>query len=122
MLEANAEERITRDLGVNHPEASKINADIEAVLASYRGLAERRNDLAHGYVTEFRAPDYEDEDQKIVTFFLLMPSQARTNKWFNAQPEFNYVASEIDDFARRFQQLDEQIEAIALRLEQLKGI
>lgn len=90
------------------------------LMAAYRGWAERRNDLAHGYVTRSEGPNYEHEDQPIITTYALCPSHARFPKWLNSEPEYNYIASEIANFANAFRVLDEQIEAVAERIEALR--
>jgi hypothetical protein len=87
---------------------------------AYRGWAERRNDLAHGYVTKAQGPDYSKEDQPTVTTYSLCPSHARSPKWPHSEPEYNYVASEIAAFATAFEVLDRRIEAAATRVSELK--
>ena len=108
------------DFGASRDEAADIQTKLPKLMHAYRGWAERRNDLAHGYVTEAHSPDYTDPDQPIVANYALCPSHARTEKWPHVEPEYNYVASEIEAFADEFAKLDQQIEAVAERIENLR--
>lgn len=107
--------------GDQQDEAEEICNAISPLFAAYRGWAERRNDLAHGYVTRADGPDYYNEDQPIVTTYALCPSHARTPKWPHGEPEYNYVAEEISAFAAAFRALDVKIEVLANRIEALRS-
>ena len=109
------------DFGASRDEAAAIKAKLPELMHAYRGWAERRNDLAHGYVTEAHSPDYTDPDQPIVANYALCPSHARTEKWPHVEPEYNYIASEIEAFADEFAKLDQWIEAVAERIENLRA-
>ena len=97
----------------------ELRAELKSVLAAYRGWAERRNDLAHGYVTPMRAPDYNDDDQPMRKFHSLLPSHSRITLWIHEQPIFNYVAAELRVFAKEFVALDKRMEALAARIGEL---
>jgi hypothetical protein len=101
------------DFGEKHDEAAKLKKSMKKALGAYVEWASRRNELAHGYVTQASSPDYKDENQPVITVYALLPSHARLERWRNAEPEFNYLASEIDMFAYRFRELDSRIERIA---------
>ncbi|SLN46099.1 hypothetical protein [Roseisalinus antarcticus] len=106
--------------GDQQDEANEICKEIASLLAAYRGWAERRNDLAHGYVTRADGPDYYQEDQPIVATYALCPSHARIPKWPFGEPDYNYVAEDISSFAAAFRALDIEIEAMANRIENLR--
>ena len=97
----------------NAETTARFEAELKDVLAAYIGWAERRNDIAHGYVTEAQTPDYHDPEQKIITVYTLCPSHARIAKWPHSEPEYNYVASDLEAFAESFQRLDDQLESLA---------
>ena len=107
------------DFGIKAHEALSLKSEIKSLLEAYRGWAERRNDLAHGYVTQAQGPDYANEEQPTITTYSLCPSHARLPRWRNSEPEYNYVASEIADFASAFRSLDERIEETAARVRDL---
>lgn len=94
---------------------------LSSLLKAYEGWTQRRNDLAHGYVTEWDAPDYSDGNQPIVTFYGLLPSHARTRKWFMYEPEYNYIAREIEAFADAFSQLDNELADLARKMNEVRG-
>ncbi len=114
-----AEEFLLRE-AVPIAQANDIRIELRGLMAAYRGWAERRNDLAHGYVTSAESPDYTDDHQPLITTHSLLPSHARTQKWVFAQPEFNYAASEIETFARAFQELDDTLELLASKITKPK--
>lgn len=93
---------------------------LSSLLKAYEGWTQRRNDLAHGYVTEWEAPDYSDDNQPIVTFFGLLPSHARTRKWFMYEPEYNYIAQEIEALADAFLQLDNELAELARKMNEVR--
>ena len=57
----------------------------------------------------------------MITVHSLLPSHARSKKWFVGEPEYNYVASEIEEFAREFRDLDERLEALASKFDALSS-
>lgn len=107
------EEFVSRGLGKHQDQASNFKRRLKSVMHSYVGWAARRNDIAHGYVTESGTPDYDDPDQPTTIVYSLCPSHARLSKWSHGEPEYNYVASELEYFASCFQHLDERIEDLA---------
>ena len=94
---------------------------LKSLLKAYEGWTQRRNDLAHGYITEWQAPDYSDDNHPIVTFFGLLPSHARTRKWFMYEPEYNYIAEEIEAFADAFLRLDDEFAELAREMNKVRG-
>lgn len=110
---------LAQDFGGNAQTAANFAAGLGDSLAAYIGWAERRNDIAHGYVTEAQSPDYSDSDQKIVTVYALCPSHTRLLKWPHSEPEYNYLAKELDAFAESFRLLDEQLEELARTADRL---
>lgn len=120
-ISSQADHFFNADFGARTDEARSLGNEIRSLMAAYRGWAERRNDLAHGYVTLAQGPDYAREEQPTITTYSLCPSHARLPKWHNSEPEFNYVAKEIADFASAFRSLDKQIEVTAKRVEDLRS-
>ena len=104
---------LTQDFGRNNDLALSFETDLKRTLSAYVGWAERRNDIAHGYVTEARTPDYYNPEQRIITVYALCPSHARTGKWLHGEPEYNYRAPDLDFFVERFRSLDDQFERLA---------
>jgi hypothetical protein len=107
-----------------HDAVAKFKKDLSKDLGAYTEWAARRNDIAHGYVTEAITPDYSDPDQPIITVYALLPSHARPGRFHHEEPEWNYLASEIEVFAQRFHELDDRLERLAktttaLRLDRL---
>lgn len=107
------------DFGDRRDQAARLKKSMKQVTGAYCEWAARRNELAHGYVTEARSPDYSDEEQPIITVYALLPSHARLGSWSHAEPEFNYLAAEIEVFARQFQELDARIEKVATAVAEL---
>ncbi|MDR6872695.1 hypothetical protein J2Y55_003714 [Bosea sp. BE125] len=101
------------DFGDQRDQAAKLKKSMRQVAGAYCEWAVRRNELAHGYVTEARCPDYGDDEQPIITVYALLPSHARLGAWSHAEPRFNYLAADIELFAQRFRELDARIEGIA---------
>ena len=120
-LRARWERFFDADFGAAGDDAEALLGELPELMAAYRGWAERRNDLAHGTVTEAAAPDVEQDDQPIVAHHALCPSHARTGKWPHVEPEYNYVAGEIAAFADAFRALNERIEGVAQRVEALRS-
>jgi len=102
------------DFGERRDEAARLKKSMQNVTGAYCEWAARRNELAHGHVTEARSPDYSSEEQPIVTVYALLPSHARLGSWSHAEPKFNYLAAEIEMLARRFHELDARIETVAM--------
>jgi hypothetical protein len=101
--------------------SDSLKLNLEKTLAAYKGWAERRNELAHGYVTKARSPDYSLEDQPIITNYAILPSHARAKKWFNEEPEYNYVADEVKTFSQEFENLDKAIEKLATSISSMRA-
>lgn len=101
------------DFGQMRDEAAKFKRRFKDILGRYVEWVARRNDLAHGYVTEARSPDYSKDDQPIITVYALLPSHARPDRWHHEEPEWNYLATEIEEFARQFTYLDDALERLA---------
>jgi hypothetical protein len=108
-----------RDFGLVGGDAAKLKKRIRSTINRYLGWVARRNELAHGYVTEALSPDYSQEAQPIVSVYALLPSHARTDRWFNSEPEWNYLAAEIEEFARQFGYLDAAFEELSDHVENL---
>ncbi len=107
--------------GSEASDADDLRTELPLLLAAYCGWAERRNDLAHGYVTRADGPDYEHEDQPIIATYALCPSHGRIPKWSHGEPEYNYVVEEIGTFAAAFRDLDRKIEVVANRIDSLRS-
>jgi hypothetical protein len=110
---------LSGNFGRYRDDASRFKRRLRKLMSEYLGWAERRNDIAHGYVTEAQTPDYNDPNQNIITVYALCPSHARLPRWPHGEPEYNYVATELEEFAKRFQNLDERIEELASLAERL---
>ncbi|NKK60712.1 hypothetical protein GFM44_33310 [Rhizobium leguminosarum bv. viciae] len=107
------------NFGEMRDEAAKFKRRLKETLGRYVEWVARRNDLAHGYVTEARSPDYSIDEQPIITVYALLPSHARTDRWHHEEPEWNYLAVEIEEFARQFGYLDDALERLASRVTEL---
>jgi hypothetical protein len=118
-LEKRSRSFLTQDFGHNVEAVVRFRAELKNVLSAFVGWAERRNDIAHGYVTEAQSPDYYDPEQKIITVYALCPSHARIAKWLNSEPEYNYLASDLEAFIESFQRLDDQFESLARTADRL---
>jgi hypothetical protein len=112
-------EFVAANFGQMRDEAAKFKKRHKELIGQYVEWVARRNDLAHGYVTEAQSPDYSREDQPIVTVDALLPSHSRADRWYHEEPEWNYLASEIEEIARRFRFLDEELEKLACKVESL---
>jgi len=113
---------LSGNFGHQHAAAAKFKKVLRREMGAYTEWVARRNELAHGYVTEMSSPDYADPNQPLTTFYALPPSHARTDRWFHEEPEWNYVADEIEMFARRFKELDDRIETLASKAGDLQLI
>jgi hypothetical protein len=111
---------LAANFGSNRDAAGKLKRALRMALGKYVGWAARRNELAHGYVTESLSPDYSREDQPIITCYALLPSHAREHRWFHAEPEYNYLAEEIEEFGKRFVYLDNEFEKLANQVVELQ--
>lgn len=110
---------IAANFGAMCNEAAKCRKRHKELVVQYIEWAARRNDLAHGYVTQAQSPDYSREDQLIVTVYALLPSHARVDRWYHQEPEWNYRAAEIEEIARQFQFLDDELEKLAQKARDL---
>lgn len=104
---------LTQDFGEKSERVADFRSTLQDTLAAYVGWAERRNDIAHGYVTEMQGPDYEDTELRIITTYALCPSHTRIARWPHGEPVYNYVATNLESFADGFRQLDDQFESLA---------
>jgi len=111
---------LSGNFGHQHAAAAKFKKIPSREMGAYTEWVARRNELAHGYVTEARSPDYADPNQPITTFYALLPSHARADRWFHEEPKWNYLADEIEMFARRFKELDDRIELLASKAGELQ--
>jgi len=101
------------DFGAKRPQAAKFKKNFKREMGAYCEWVARRNELAHGYVTEAMSPDYSDPEQPIIAVYALLPSHARTDRFFHGEPEWNYIAKEIEMFGLRFSELDDRLEQLA---------
>lgn len=113
------EEFLAADFGEMRDKAAKFRKRHKELVRQYIEWAARRNDFAHGYVTEAQSPDYSREDQSIVTVYALLPSHSRVDRWHHEEPEWNYLAAEIEEIAQRFRFLDDELEKLARRIGDL---
>lgn len=112
---------LAADFADRRDDAARLKKKLKFALSSYLGWATRRNELAHGYVTSAQCPDYRLAEQPTITVYALLPSHARTDRWYHAEPEWNYIAAELREFAHRFSLLDEAIEALARQVAELSA-
>jgi hypothetical protein len=98
----------------------EIFGRIDKLMDAYVKWSDRRNELAHGYVTPAWGDDPISELGYSEEHFSLCPSHARLHYWNNAEPYFNYVAVEIAAFAEGFTKLDADLEAAAKEVSSLK--
>jgi hypothetical protein len=99
-------------------EIEPLKAEFKNITKAYNGWSSRRNDVAHGYVTESQHPDYHDDQQPIISTYQLFPSHGSSRKWpIDWEPNYKYVAKEIDSFGVAFEALDERVSEYAARLE-----
>jgi hypothetical protein len=104
---------------------STFEAELKEILAAYRGWAARRNDIAHGYVTESQHPDYAADRPSaggppvMATTYSLCPSHGNSRKWhlITVQPQYHYIATEIDQFADAFDNLGHRVSDFSARLD-----
>jgi hypothetical protein len=99
-------------------DCDKYRTDLKSLLREYNGWGARRNDVAHGYVTERRMPDYAKDDTLIVSTYLLCPSHSASRKWpAGWEPVYQYRADEIEKFGASFDELAARVRQFAKRLE-----
>jgi hypothetical protein len=107
-----------RQLCVN---CDSIRNELRGLLRECGGWGARRNDIAHGYVTESRAPDYTKDEQPIVSTFLLCPSHSASRKWpMDWEPAYKYRAAEIEKFGASFDELADRLRVFSRELEDWK--
>lgn len=99
-----------------------LSREAHELIGAYQGWSERRNDVAHGYVTPMWSPDYSKDDAPIVKTFSLCPSHTNPSKWLNSEPFYNMNASEVRGFAKEFALLDKQFQSLAARISVVTGI
>lgn len=119
ILRVAGEEFVAADFREKREEVARFKARHRKLLGLYVEWAARRNDIAHGYVTAAQSPDYSRDDQPIVTVYALLPSHARADRWYHEEPEWNYLAAEIEEFALRFGFLDDELEKLATKVAEL---
>lgn len=91
-------------------ETQPWKSEFQEIMKCYNGWVARRNDVAHGYVTESLHPDYSTDEQPIISTYQLFPSHVSSKKWpLDWEPHYKYVAKEIDNFAAAFKALDSQV-------------
>jgi hypothetical protein len=99
-------------------DCDEYRADLKSLLREYNGWGARRNDVAHGYVTERRMPDYSKDDTPITSTYLLCPSHSASRKWpMGWEPVYQYSADEIDKLGVSFDELAGRVRSFAKRLE-----
>ena len=99
-------------------DCDEFRAGLRGLLREYNGWSARRNDVAHGYVTESQMPDYSKDDQPIVSTYLLCPSHSASRKWpMDWEPVYQYRADEIEQFGASFDELAERVRGYTERLE-----
>jgi hypothetical protein len=99
-------------------DCTSMREELKGLLREYTGWGARRNDIAHGYVTQSRAPDYTKDEQPIVSTFLLFPSHSASRKWpMDWEPAYKYREGEIDKFGVSFDDLAERLRLFSKKLE-----
>jgi hypothetical protein len=99
-------------------DCDEYRAGLKSLLREYNGWSARRNDVAHGYVTERRMPDYANDDTLIISTYLLCPSHSASRKWpVGWEPAYQYRADEIEKFGVSFDELAARVRQFAKRLE-----
>jgi hypothetical protein len=104
----------------------KREKELKAILAAYAGWTARRNDVAHGCVTESEHPDYEihaqpfSDDTPLISTFSLCPSHGNSRKWHvvSIEPAYHYVAHEIAAFTEAFDSLAKRVSDFSANLDQ----
>jgi len=100
-------------------DCDEYRTELKSLLREYNGWSARRNDVAHGYVTESRMPDYTKDDTPITSTYLLCPSHSASRKWpVGWEPVYQYRAGEIEKFGVCFDELAERVRTFSKRLEQ----
>src|SRR5258705_7946722 len=113
MLQQGAEalfHNFERQLNVD---CTSMREELKGLLREYTGWGARRNDIAHGYVTESRAPDYTKDEQPIVSTFLLFPSHNGSRKWpMDWELTYKYRKGGIDKFDVSFADLPARLRLV----------
>ena len=103
-------------------QCENFQAELKTLMTSYTGWSARRNDIAHGYVTENRMPDPFKVDLTMITSYLLCPSHGASRKWpLNWEPNYQFKAEDIDVFARGFEKLADGVRDFAGRVERWRS-
>jgi hypothetical protein len=104
---------------LKHEDASKLFAEVKGALNYYVGWSGRRNDVAHGVVTESAFdPGVDTPDDQWEECFLLCPSYTTSKKWpIESEPAYNYRASEIEKFGEGFLLLSSRVSALNSEIE-----
>lgn len=93
---------------------TEFQLQIKLAMKNYMGWASRRNDIAHGCVTENQTNDYREDDAPLKTFYLLCPSHTNSRKWhLTAEPVYQYRADEILGFGNAFEELETVTNSLA---------
>ena len=98
-----------------------LRSKIKKLVEPYVEFAARRNEIAHGYVTECLTPDYSHPDQPIIRTYSLLPSHSRHHQWPHVEPEYNYRSSELLYFAGEFEKLDAKFQEAYEAVESIKA-
>jgi hypothetical protein len=99
-------------------DCDEYRAGLKLLLRDYNGWSARRNDVAHGYVTERRMRDSTKDDTPVISTYLLCPSHSASRKWpVGWEPAYQYRADEIDKFGVSFDELAERVRSFARQLE-----
>lgn len=97
---------------------SAWNSALDEALGHYKGWSARRNDIAHGKITESSHPDYTRDEQPIITTYSLCPSHSNRGRWsYDMDPEYHYNSDEMEWLDNSFRNLDEKISQIRKDIE-----
>lgn len=113
MLQRYANEFINLYAAINYEASEHLRVKLHEILEAYKGWSERRNELAHGYVTVAYSSDYTKDDQPIIPNYSLCPSHVRSARWRSGEPIYNYLAIDVRTFAIYFETLDKRTEELA---------
>jgi hypothetical protein len=99
-------------------ECMLYESEFKSIMKAYTGWVGRRNEVAHGYVTQSSMPNPLSEKLEMVTSYLLCPSHGNSKKWpLTWEPTYQYRAAEIDRFAAGFDALAKRVVEFAERVE-----
>jgi hypothetical protein len=101
--------------GTPFAEIEPLEDNLKDIVKHYSGWMSRRNDIAHGYVTE--------QGGETDKSYQLLPSHSSSRKWplwtpIMEHPQYLYRAAEIDLFADAFEALDKRATEFALTLDE----